>query len=471
MGRDGRLSVALRIAHADLERQVMRVEEHMERAGHDLSARVFRLVASALCFSGLALAAIVGLVSMASIKERRARFEKEIQVNARRESDARFSNIFVNAPVAMLLVDAQGTVHARNSRFEQTFGYSELEIPDLDAWWPLAYPDPDYRRKVQHRWQEALKNARSGRVLVEGGEFHVVCKDGTERSVLVSAIVMDEGVLISLVDFTEQRQAESQLRLWAEAFEHARIGVYIVNAKDDTVIVANPAFASLRGYEPTEMVGMPVLELFPKDVEPDFRSMLKKLNSSGHEVFEALHTTKAGKLFPVLLDVTVMFDGAGHPSTRIAFALDLTDRKTAEEALAKAQAEALEFQRKARIAALNQMQDANAARVRAEAALAALRETQERLELFVEFAPASLAMFDNNMCYIVVSRRWRDIFALDQDVVGRSHYELFPDVPARWRDAHRRGLSGEVVRCDEDRFDRAGRVIQMGPLGNSSLAS
>lgn len=455
MGRDDRLSVTLRIAHTDLERQVIKVEELMTRSSQDLSARVFRLVAYTLCSSGVALAAIVGLVSLAAIKERRARFEAEMEISARRESDARFSKIFINAPVAMLLVDTHGIIRARNSRFQQIFGYSDLEIPDLDAWWPLAYPDSDYRREVQQLWQEALNNSRKDEVLVKGGEFRVVCKDGAERYVLVSAILMDEGVLITLVDFTEQRQAESQLRLWAEAFEHARIGVYIVNAKDDTVVVANPAFASLRGYEPTEMIGMSVLDLFPKDAASDFHQMLNKLNSSGHEVFESLHITREGELFPVLLDVTVVLDGAGHPSTRIAFALDLTDRKNAEAALAKAQAEALEFQRKVRIAALNQMQDANAARVRAEAALAALRETQERLKLFVEFAPASLAMFDKNMCYLVVSRRWRDIFSLDQDVVGRSHYELFPDIPARWKDAHRRGLSGEVVRNDEDRFDRS----------------
>jgi PAS domain S-box-containing protein len=85
----------------------------------------------------------------------------------------------------------------------------------------------------------------------------------------------------------------------------------------------------------------------------------------------------------------------------------------------------------------------------------AVRESAQRLQLFIEHAPASLAMFDRQMRYLAVSRRWRDDFDLDDRIiVGRSHYDVFPDLPERWRAAHARGLAGEVVRADEDRFER-----------------
>ena len=121
-----------------------------------------------------------------------------------------------------------------------------------------------------------------------------------------------------------------------------------------------------------------------------------------------------------------------------------------------AQAATVEQQRQARITALRQMEEARSARATAEDALAALRESEERLQLFVRYAPASLAMFDQEMRYIAVSRRWLDDYRLgERDIMGVSHYEVFPEIGPEWKEIHRRGLDGEVVRKDEDRFERA----------------
>ena len=34
----------------------------------------------------------------------------------------------------------------------------------------------------------------------------------------------------------------------------------------------------------------------------------------------------------------------------------------------------------------------------------------------------------------------------------KSHYEVFPDLPLRWREAHQRILTGAVERCEEDSY-------------------
>ena len=91
----------------------------------------------------------------------------------------------------------------------------------------------------------------------------------------------------------------------------------------------------------------------------------------------------------------------------------------------------------------------------------ALRASDGLVRLFIEHAPAALAMFDREMRYLHVSRRWRNVFCLgDIDLRGRSHYEVFPELPERWKEAHRRGLSGEILKEESDRFERADGTVQ-----------
>ncbi len=85
-----------------------------------------------------------------------------------------------------------------------------------------------------------------------------------------------------------------------------------------------------------------------------------------------------------------------------------------------------------------------------------LLRQQQVLRLFVEHSPAAIAMLDREMNYIVASRRYQKDYSLgDQDLSGRSHYEVFPEIPEHWKEIHRRCLAGAVEKNDEDPFPRA----------------
>lgn len=78
------------------------------------------------------------------------------------------------------------------------------------------------------------------------------------------------------------------------------------------------------------------------------------------------------------------------------------------------------------------------------------------LRVFIDQASVPIAMLDREMRYVAASRRWLSDYGLGgRSIRGLSHYDLFPDIPERWRDIHQRALNGEIVSCDEDRFDRA----------------
>ena len=84
------------------------------------------------------------------------------------------------------------------------------------------------------------------------------------------------------------------------------------------------------------------------------------------------------------------------------------------------------------------------------------REAGEALlRQFVRHTPAAMAMFDTEMRYIQASDRWLADYHLTGAIVGRSHYDVFPGIPDRWKAVHERVLDGAVERSDEDTFVRA----------------
>tara|TARA_R110002051_G_scaffold70772_1_gene127535 strand:- start:93345 stop:95642 length:2298 start_codon:yes stop_codon:yes gene_type:complete len=82
-------------------------------------------------------------------------------------------------------------------------------------------------------------------------------------------------------------------------------------------------------------------------------------------------------------------------------------------------------------------------------------------QIFIEQAPTAIAMLDKNMVYLAVSQRWLKDFKLeDEKIVGRSHYDIFPEIGDDWKAKHQRCLNGEIDTCDEAPFYRADGTLQ-----------
>lgn len=82
-------------------------------------------------------------------------------------------------------------------------------------------------------------------------------------------------------------------------------------------------------------------------------------------------------------------------------------------------------------------------------------ESRRLLRLCVENVPAAVAVFDRDMRYLMTSRRWLADYGLGgRDIIGKSHYEIFPEIPDRWKETYRKCLEGRSEKCDEDSFQR-----------------
>jgi PAS domain S-box-containing protein len=84
------------------------------------------------------------------------------------------------------------------------------------------------------------------------------------------------------------------------------------------------------------------------------------------------------------------------------------------------------------------------------------KKTYERNKLFIEQTPTAIAMFDTNLCYLASSEKWRDDYGLqDKNIIGKSHYEIFPEIGEEWKKIHRDCLKGVRKSRDEDKFVRS----------------
>jgi len=89
-----------------------------------------------------------------------------------------------------------------------------------------------------------------------------------------------------------------------------------------------------------------------------------------------------------------------------------------------------------------------------------LEAWQDLMQVIIQHDPSAVAVLDRELRYVYVSDRFAEDYRLpDRDLIGKSHYDVFPDIPERWREAHRRALAGEASRALEDSFVRTDGTI------------
>lgn len=84
-----------------------------------------------------------------------------------------------------------------------------------------------------------------------------------------------------------------------------------------------------------------------------------------------------------------------------------------------------------------------------------LKAQLQAYQQFIQYNPGAHAIFDTEMRYIAASQNYLTGYNIaDRDYIGEGHYELFPEMPQRWKDVHSRTLAGAIERSDMDAFER-----------------
>jgi PAS domain S-box-containing protein len=255
---------------------------------------------------------------------------------ALRASEEHFRCLFYDAPVPLSLANGGGQILAVNARFERVLGYSRADVPSLAVWWTLAYPDPAYRAQAMAHWDEAVARAHQDDGDIEGGEYRVTCKDGTERIMVISAIPFEDGMFAAFFDITERKRAESALGAqearYRAVIETAADGFWMMDAQGHLLAV-NDAYIRRCGYSREELLGMWIGGLEAARTPAQVHAYLEQIRHKGSDLLETHHRAKDGKVWPVEMSVTYSANAGG---LLFAFLRDMSDRRVLEQEVIEA---------------------------------------------------------------------------------------------------------------------------------------
>ena len=333
-----------------------------------------------------------------------------------RHAEAQFRYLFENSLDAAFLSQPDGTITAANPAACKLLGMSEDELCRVGR---SGIVDP-----TDHRYAAALEErSRNGSVRAE---MTFIRKDGTKFQGEVSSVLIDGAnpqVVVTLRDISARKAAEETVRA-SEArhrafFDLATVGLAEADPATGRLLRVNQKLCEITGYPQAELLQKTIKDItHPEDQQTDsqlFKAMLADPAVAYRNVKRYLR--KDGTVIWGEVNATSVRDEQGRAIRTVAVITDITERKRADDAL---------------------------------------RESRSHLQILIKHAPAAIAMFDMQLRYLMVSDRWISDYHLGQQkIIGRTHYEVFPEVPEHWKAIHRRCLAGAVERCEADPFVRA----------------
>ncbi|MCP3892953.1 MAG: transporter substrate-binding domain-containing protein [Desulfobulbaceae bacterium] len=141
-------------------------------------------------------------------KESKERRLTEIHL---RESEAKFRAMSETSPLAIYMSEGiEQKAEYINPTFIKFFGYTIEDVPTVEQWWPLAYPDKNYRKQIAEEWQKKIADAIALKSEIEPVESVVTCKDGSNKIISWGFVNFGDQSWAFGLNLTEQKKAEEE---------------------------------------------------------------------------------------------------------------------------------------------------------------------------------------------------------------------------------------------------------------------
>jgi PAS domain S-box-containing protein len=336
--------------------------------------------------------------------------QKEYQLA---DNEAKLRAFFENAQGLICTHDIEGKFLSINKAGAALLGYSPEEILVKNIYALL----PESQHKELETYFKDIQTQESIK-----GQITTLTKDGLPKTWMFSNILEKDPnglpyIIVNAIDITERFALENDLNYTKQMLEKtnevARVGGYEADLVKQTVYWTSVT-RQIHGVSPDFIPDLESGINFYKEGES--RNKISKAlarcleDGSSYDLEVQIENAQGQDVWVRVIGTAVMEDGVYK--RLFGTFQDIDEKKKAQ----------LEINRSRAI-----------------------------LTAFVEHAPASVAMVDNNMCYIAVSNRWLEDYQLtDRQIIGKSYYEVFPFLTQEAKDRHKRILKGAVEHKAED---------------------
>ncbi len=287
-----------------------------------------------------------GIISVSTDITERKRAEEAL-----RRSQKRFRSLVQNSSDVITILDEDGTVRYASPALGQIIGYAPEERVGRRGF-ELIHPED--RERMLRVYAEVRKVPGVRRA----AEVRCRHKDGSWRHLeaIVHNLLEDpsvRGMVVNARDVTERVRTEARLREAEERYrtliEQIPAVTYIDRADgSDEPLYTSPRIEELLGYTPQEWLEG---RLWPERLHPDDRERVlvadEHFESGAGEQFSEEYRliAKDGSVVWVREEAVLVEDELGNPLFWQGILHDITERKEAEEALMRSEANLADSQR------------------------------------------------------------------------------------------------------------------------------
>lgn len=311
------------------------------------------------------------------------------------------------------IANDQGLLEDVNNAYCEMSGYSRDElggmaIRDIDA---VETPEVIAHRieRIRARRSEIFQSSHRRR-------------DGSIYPVEISITFIDQhsGKFVCFIrDLTQRQQQEQRISALAGMLDAAPAAIMIHDAEGHLLFV-NEATVTMHGYpDKASLCAITLRDLDTPENAALLPLRLREIEAHGEARFEVAHFRLDGSTVPLeILAKSIIWEG--RPAF-LSIGVDISAGKEAARSIT---------------------------------------HSNDLLRYVIEHANSAVAVHDRELHYIYVSQRYLERYRVtESEVIGKHHYEVFPDLPQKWRDVHQKALKGVVSRAERDDYLRSDGTV------------